>query len=64
MVALKKLSKIKKDGILLSNDCSLKKIVENIFYIKKNYNFYSTQCLNNINKFNYKFQKKNLLRIF
>jgi glycosyltransferase involved in cell wall biosynthesis len=61
---IKEIIKNKKDGILLSNDCSLKKIVKNIFYIKKNYNFYSTQCFKNITKFSYRFQKKNLLNIF
>jgi glycosyltransferase involved in cell wall biosynthesis len=61
---IKEIIKNKKDGILLNNDCSLKKIVENIFYIKKNYNFFSTQCINNIARFSYKLQKKNLLKIF
>lgn len=61
---IKEIIQNKRDGILLSNDCSLKKIVENIFYIKKNYNFFSTQCINNISRFSYKLQKNNLLKIF
>ena len=61
---IREIIKNKKDGILLNNETSIENIEKNIFYIKKNYKFFSNNCYTNSKKFDIKFLKNKLFKLF
>ena len=52
------------DGILLKQNSSIKEIINKIKYIKKNYKFFSKNCILNYKKFEYKNNKKKIINFF
>jgi len=61
---IKEIIKHNNDGILLSQNSNILKIINQIKYIKKNYEYFSKNCILNCKKFEYEKNKKKLISIF
>jgi glycosyltransferase involved in cell wall biosynthesis len=61
---IREIIKNKKDGILLNNETSIENIEKNIMYIKNNYKFFSKNSYNNSKKFDIKFLRDKIFKLF